>query len=419
MRILLINTSERTGGAAIAANRLLAALQKTGVVTVSMLVRDKQTNNPAVSSINTSWPTKKINFIRFVWERLIIFLSNKCSRKNLFKISIANTGTNITDHPLVKEADVIHLHWINQGFLSLSDIRKLIETGKPLVWTMHDFWPATGICHYPGECIRYKTECFQCPEQKIHPLTDLAKATFKKKQKLSLSRIVFVGCSKWLTASVRQSNLLKNASIVSIPNPIDTGIFQPVDKSKARKIFHLPLNKQLILFASAKLSDTRKGAMYLMESCKILQSRGVNSFEIVLTGNQSEELASNLSFPVHELGYISEEKSMAMLYSCVDLFLIPSLEDNLPNTIMEAMACGTPCVGFSTGGIPEMIDHKINGYLAAYKNAEDLATGIVWVLNNAEPQQMSEACIRKVQNMYAENVVAGQYTSLYKSLLNI
>lgn len=157
MKILILNTSERTGGAAIAANRLMKALCKSGVK-ASMLVRERKTTDKRVAGMNDQDLLKRFNFVRFLWERLVIFLCNHLKRNTLFQVSIANTGMDLSDHPLVKEADLIHLHWINQGFLSLSDIKKLIKTGKPIVWTMHDMWPCTAICHYSFGCEKFMEE---------------------------------------------------------------------------------------------------------------------------------------------------------------------------------------------------------------------------------------------------------------------
>lgn len=416
MNLLLLNTSERTGGAAVAAGRLMAALQKAGVG-CRMLVRDKKTDNPKVLSVNRSFMSRKINFVRFAWERLIIFLSNKLSRRNLFQVSIANTGADINQLAVCKETDIFHLHWINQGFLSLEEIKKLILTGKPIVWTLHDLWPATGICHYPDTCLRYQTGCKDCPMQTPHPLVDLAKRTYQKKQKIDFSPVTFVGCSEWITAQARTSKLLENAKFASIPNAIDTTVFKPLDKQVARAIFHLPSDKYLLLFAAAKLSDTRKGASYLVEACRLLKNVYKEKIEIVLMGSSSQELAETLPFKVNSLGYISDVGSMVAAYASADLFVIPSLEDNLPNTIMEAMASGTPCVGFDTGGIPEMINHQLNGYVARYKDSEDLAKGIHWVLENSRTLHLEEASVRKVHDNYTEAIVAEKYIALYNSLL--
>jgi glycosyltransferase involved in cell wall biosynthesis len=418
MKVLLLNTSELSGGAAVAANRLMHALRNAGQ-DVKMLVRDKQSDDPHVVSIQTSWLNRKINFIRFAWERLIIFFSNRCSRMNLFQVSVANTGTDISKHPLIKEADMIHIHWINQGFLSLKTIRRIVETGKPVVWTLHDLWSATGICHYPGACEQYKTECLHCPKQAKHPFLNLAKRTFKRKERIQLSKVAFVGCSKWIASSVACSTLLHGASIVSIPNPIDISVFKPVDRREARIRLNLPADKQLILFIAAKISDSRKGITCLTEACRKLHEKKTMAVEIVLVGKSTEELTGRFPFAVRELGYVSDSETMVMAYSGADVFVIPSLEDNLPNTILDAMACGTPCVGFNVGGIPEMIDHKINGYIAKYKDADDLAAGIEWVLENKESAGLPAACLKKVQENYTEPVVAEKYINLYRGLMEI
>lgn len=415
MKSIILNTSDCTGGAAVAAGRLMKALQKCGV-DCRMLVRDKRMANPNVLSLNHTFISRKINFVRFTWERLVIFLSNKLSRENLFQISIANTGADISQSLWIQEADIIHLHWINQGFLSLQDIKKLIQTGKPIVWTMHDLWSATGICHYPNKCTRYHTACYKCPLQAKHSLIDLAKLVYRKKQEIDFSKITFVGCSEWIVLEAKKSKLLQNARFTSIPNPIDISVFQPVDKKTARKRFGLPMDKQLILFAAAKLSDGRKGATYLVEACNILQKTHTNRIELVLMGNSVGELTDTIPFKVNSLGYLSDIESIVLAYASADMFIIPSLEDNLPNTIMESMACGTPCVGFKTGGIPEMIDHKVNGYVAKYKDAEDLAIGIEWVLENKDTLNLSEACVKKVEVNYAETIVASKYIELYNTL---
>lgn len=416
MKIVLLNTAERTGGAAVAANRLMHALLKSGAE-VTMLVRDRKTDDPHVVALNDSSWKKRFNLFRFIWERFIIFLCNRLNRKNLFQVSVANTGSDVSNHPSIQEADVIHLHWINQGFLSLNDIKKLIQTGKPIVWTLHDLWPVTAICHYPDQCIRYYKQCHHCMMQVKHPLADMAKGVFDKKKRIDYSKIHFVGCSEWIVSQAKRSQLAKLSSFCSIPNPIDIDLFHKMDKTEARKRFGLPIDRPLLLFAAAKVSDTRKGATYLTEACRLLKIRKATPFDIVLMGDSSDELINQFPCKVHTLGYISDLPSMVATYSCADLFVIPSLEDNLPNTIMEAMACGTPCVGFTTGGIPEMISHQQNGYLATYKDSTDLANGIEWVLTHNQHNELSAACLKKVNDCYRESVIAEKYINLYKQLI--
>ena len=415
MKILILNTSERVGGASVAANRLMKALDERGLE-ARMLVRDKQTDDPRVVSINNGFLTQKINRLRFVWERFVIFLYNRFSKKNLFAVSIANTGSNINKHPLVREADIIHLHWVNQGFLSLKNIRQLTKLKKPIVWTMHDMWPCTGICHHARTCVNYQSFCRNCFFLQYASKKDLSTRIFNKKFNIfKTSNITFVTCSEWLCNMAKTSTLFANKQIIAIPNPIDTRRFNKTHKNTARSYLGLPENKQLLLFSAVNLSDQRKGFDYMAKAINLLADYK-DSLELVMVGNKKQGDITALPLNVHYIPYITEEDKMATLYNAIDIYVTPSLEENLPNTIMEAMACGTPCAGFNTGGIPKMIDHKINGYLATYKSADDLAAGIRWVLSEADYNTLSEKAVEKVQSHYAEQIVAAQYVELYKSV---
>ena len=224
MRVLIINTSERTGGAAIAANRLMDALRNNGIQ-AKMLVRDKQTNQVTVIGLKKSW----WKVWQFLWERIVIWKANHFKKHNLFEVDIANTGTDITTLPEFTQAEVVHLHWVNQGMLSLKDIRRIIDSGKPIVWTMHDMWPFTGICHYAGECKKYTSQCEHCPVLYKGHKKDLAYQTFRKKEKvLKGSHISFVACSQWLERMAKQSHLLQNQFVTNIPNAINTNLLSRV-----------------------------------------------------------------------------------------------------------------------------------------------------------------------------------------------
>ena len=417
MRVLIINTSERIGGAAIAANRLMDALRNNGIQ-AKMLVRDKQTDNITVISLKKSlW-----SIWQFVWERIVIWKANHFKQHNLFAVDIANTGTDITTYPEFKEADIIHLHWVNQGMLSLKDLKKILQSGKPIVWTMHDMWPCTGICHHARECDKYHKECHHCPYlYNGGAKKDLSHQTFKKKKELyQLSPITFITCSQWLKERAGQSALLDQHPIVHIPNPIKTNLFTPRNKVEARQKCNLPTDKKLILFGSVKITDKRKGIDYFIESCKILAEKHpelVNNLGVAVYGKESEQLKSLVPFQVYALDYISNEKELVNVYNAVDLYVTPSLEENLPNTIMEAMACGIPCVGFNVGGIPEMIDHLHNGYVADYKSAEDFANGIHWTLSESEYQSLSEEARRKVTSSYSESTIAKKYIEVYNKII--
>ena len=264
-----------------------------------MLVRDKQTDQISVVELKKSW----WKVWQFIWERVVIWQANHFKKHNLFAVDIANTGTNITALPEFTQADVIHLHWINQGMLSLTDIRRIIQSGKPIVWTMHDMWPFTGICHYAGDCDKYATQCHNCPQLYKGSKKDIAYRTFQKKKKLfEGAQITFVACSRWLESLAKKSDLIKGQTITNIPNAINTNLFKPRDKKQAREKCHLPQDKKLLLFGSVKITDKRKGIDYLVSACKQIASSYPDfskELGVVVFGNQAEQYAS--------LPYLSDE----------------------------------------------------------------------------------------------------------------
>ena len=411
MRVLIVNTSERTGGAAVAANRLMEALNNNGVK-AKMLVRDKETDHLTVAGLPSSWRQQW----NFLWERFVIWVHLHFRREHLFEVDMANAGTDITQLPEFQEADVIHLHWINQGMLSLKGIRKILTSGKPMVWTMHDIWPATAVCHYTRSCEQYYSRCDKCP---LLPGDSLAKQVWKRKvEMLSGQRITYVCCSEWLAGEARKSALLKEQRIVSIPNAIDTRLFRPQDKQQACQALGLPINRRMILFVSQRVTDPRKGIGYFVEAVSRLVQHYPEMKDntgVAILGGHAEEVASQLALPSYPLGYVSNPLRIVSIYNAADVFVLPSLEDNLPNTIMEAMACGVPCVGFHVGGIPEMIRHQVNGYVAKEHDAEDLAQGIRYVLADADYKTLSSECLHHVVQKYSQQSVANRYIEEYQN----
>ncbi len=413
MKIVLVNTSDRKGGAAVACMRLAQALRKAGAE-VNVLVLHKETALPFVTEILPSrWGAIRKKWA-FLLERLDIFRNNGLSKKGLFSVSTASFGFDISQHPLIQEADIVHFHWINQGFVSLKGIDGIIDSGKPLIWTMHDLWPVMGICHYAHGCERFRAACGECP-QLIRPASgDLsARIMARKKRFMPDGRIQFVSCSHWLGEVAKGSSLAPGNRFIAIPNPIDISFFQPGDKSAARKALGLPLDKKLILFGAVIASDKRKGLDYLLQASRVLASKGLDA-DLVMCGQIKEKGDLDFGLPLHELGYVSDPQKLRLMYQAADVFVTPSLEENLPNMIMEAMACATPCVGFDVGGIPEMITHLQTGYVAKYLSVDDLADGIVHVLErSADPAYRAE--VRSfVEENYAEPKVAARYLDIYK-----
>ena len=416
MRVLIVNTSERTGGAAVAASRLMEALNNNGVK-AKMLVRDKETDRLTVAAV----PGQKWMQFYFLWERFVVWLRLHFNRKHLFEVDIANCGADVTQLPEFQEADVVHLHWINQGMLSLKGIRKILNTGKPVVWTMHDIWPATAICHLTLDCRNFETQCAHCRLLPGNGSTnDLSTQIWKRKQQMLNDRqITFVTCSQWLAGEAQKSALLKGQRVVSIPNPIDTHIYTPKDKQQTRQRVGLPTEGRIILFASQRVTNRNKGMGYLLEACRLLAEQYPEKKEditVAILGGHAEEIEGQLPFRTCPLGYVNDEQRIVDIYNAADVFVLPSLSENLPNTIMEAMACGVPSVGFRIGGIPEEIDHQQNGYVADYCSSEDLARGIWWTLYEADHEAVRKACLQKVAHNYSQQSVANHYLEVYESL---
>ena len=417
MRVLIVSTSEKTGGAAVAAHRLMEALNNNGV-RACMLVRDKETDDIRVGEIPHNW----VKQWYFLWERLVIYLHLHLSKKHLFEIDIANAGADITKTEAFKEADVVHLHWINQGMLSTGTIGRILASEKPVVWTMHDMWPATAICHYTRGCDSYRTACSEC---QLLPhggsRDDLSAWTWRRKSRMLAGRhVYFVACSRWLEMEARKSRLLKDHSIMSIPNPIDSHLFRPMDKGEGRRINGLPEGKKIILFVSQRVTDKRKGIDHFVRAINTMVEKHPKAKEtmgIAILGGHAEDLAGQLALPSYPLGYVNDQERIVSIYNSADTFVLPSLEDNLPNTIMEAMACGVPCVGYRVGGLPEMIDHRKNGYLATLRDSADLSDGIWWVLEEADYEGLAGSCVRKVAKKYSQHSVAIKYIEVYNEAI--
>ncbi len=405
MNILLLNSYPH-GGAGIACRRLQLALNESGM----------QANLLTMDQAPGKWP--------FYAERLS-FLPFERDRSVRFSFSLANFGHDIRKNPLVQQADILHLHWINQGFLSLKNIRQLSQLGKPMVWTLHDMWAFTGGCHYSGDCQRFLQNCGQCPYLRRPGPKDLSNRIWNRKQEQLPDNIQFVACSTWLAQTAKQSGLLKNSAVSAIPNTIDSQLFAPMAapaRSIFRKELHVAEGTFLLLFVAVKVQEERKGFRYLQEALHFLKKqRPEIQLELMVLGRAAEADLQTLPYPVHHLGMVKETARLAAAYGAADAFIIPSLEDNLPNTVMESLACGTPVIGFETGGIPEMVEHLRNGFIAPQRDGAALANGIHWLysLDPAAQIHTRAAARKKVEQHYSHAVIAERYLALYRHLLRL
>jgi glycosyltransferase involved in cell wall biosynthesis len=284
-------------------------------------------------------------------------------------------------------------------------------------------WAFTGGCHHSGDCENYQITCGNCLQYLKNPSkNDLSNLVWQRKNtifgQLNIHKTTIIGCSQWLTNRARKSSLFDELTIKSIPNPLDTTLFSPQNKVESRQKLGLPIDKKLVLFVAAKVSVIWKGFSYFQESLEILKTQTPNNqdIELVILGESDEETIQKLPFKAHALGRISDIQQIVSIYSAADVFVIPSIQENLPNTIMEAMACGTPAVGFEVGGIPEMIRHKENGFLSKYKSAKSFSEGIQWVLFEADHQKISQNARQNVLDNYSQATVVKQYLEVYQQL---
>lgn len=415
MKVLIVNTTERTGGAAVAAGRLTEALINNGVK-ARMLVGQKQSTALYVVPIDQHLRYR----LAFLWERAVIWLRNRLSKKNLFKVSIANAGIDITKTHEFKEADVIHLHWINQGMLSLKVLEKILHSGKPVVWTMHDMWEATAICHHAYDCHRYEETCSDCPFLQHPSPHDLSNQVFRKKQRVlgQAGSISFVAVSNWLAERAKRSGLIGHFPIEVISNAISLSHFTIIDRNDARSA--LGVTEPVVLsFGAARIDDPIKGFGYLVDALTLLTSSGrlrPDGVRLLLFGTiRDSRILEKLPIPYTHLGYVDDEDRMSLVYSASNATVSSSLYETFGQTLIEAMACGSVPVSFDGSGQADIITHQMNGYLAKRLSPESLAEGIIWAVDcQLTPQELR----RSVTRRYTESVVANRYVELYNRLLH-
>ncbi len=308
------------------------------------------------------------------------------NNKQFGQYSFPILGTNVSKLDQIKNADVIYFHWINGGFLNLTNIEQLAKLGKPIIIFMHDMWSITGGCHHSFTCEKYKTRCADCQMFPSNKMIDWPAWEFNKKRKLysKYSNLYFVTPSKWLYDCTKQASFTKEKPVFYIPNIIDNKLFKPFDKNSARHILNLDINEIIISFGAASIDSPYKGWLYLQKAMELLQkSQNKKEISVLIFGSGlNKKIADTIPFKSRFMGFLRDEYSTALIYNSSDIFITPSLADNQPTTVMESMCCGTPVVGFDVGGIPDMIMHKENGYLAKYKDAEDLANGVMYCLEN-------------------------------------
>jgi glycosyltransferase involved in cell wall biosynthesis len=393
LHIVLLSYHDSNGGAGIAAGRLKVALENTGH-RVDYIVREKARTSNAIKFGNGI-----VSWLKFIAERLF-FLRYEKNKEIRFLFNPGVFGSDISKHPLIQKADIVHMHWVNFGFLSLSDITSLTRLNKPVFWTLHDMWAFTGGCHHSGTCEHFQQSCGNCKFLKNPNPNDLSHRLWeKKKNGFAEKNLHIITCSDWLGGRAKQSSILGGHSIKTIPNAIDTEFFSPNAAGLG-----LDPNKKYVLFVAMRVNAPAKGFHLLKEALQFLNPEDT---ELLIVGG---EMTEDLPLKAHNFGQIADPAKMRDIYAAADVFVTPSLEENLPNTIMEAMASGTACVGFHVGGIPEMIEHHITGYVAQAFDPADLAKGINWCLASEIAGTRSR---ERALQLYDQKTVAQQHLAYY------
>ncbi|MDK3020923.1 glycosyltransferase [Pseudodonghicola flavimaris] len=415
VQVAILTTSAQ-GGAGIASQRSMTALREAGVGAFSICIfKNGEPPNvfgapltPAAAEAQAKGGTEAL------WQYWLDAISvDQAQARELF----SGPGNLVMGEVLGRELsaiDVIHLHWVS-GMLDYPQLEKIVND-RPVVWTLHDMNPFTGGCHYSEGCEGYKDQCRDCPllapgVQTAHENWQIKRDAYSKIENLHI-----VCPSQWLADCARQSSLFEGREIHVIPNIFPVGHFTPTNKMVARLRLGLPLDRKYIIFGADSLDNRRKGGQYLQQSIdRLVQLGAAEGVEGLFFGSANLDTA----IPGHNMGYISDPKRLSLLYAAADVFAFPSLEDNAPQTVVEALLSGTPVVGFPVGNVPELVTHHDTGYIAEYGDAEDFAAGLAWALENPRTHEAQLRGLRghiHARNYHNQEAAMNQCLELYRRI---
>lgn len=414
LKIVIINRSDATGGAAVVSMRLLEALREQGV-DARMLVAEKKTASPHVAVAASEQTIKRA----FLAERLKIFAQLHFKKENLFKIDTASQGLPIATHPWVKEADVVCLSWVNQGMLTFGEIKKIHDMGKPLVWTMHDLWPMVGICHYPYACTHFREDCGECPllPRSARSPHDLSNKIHAKKSKLySDVEINFVAISRWVAQNARESSLLGNQKVLTIPNPYP---IQPAPEREERVIG--PGSTITLIMGAARLDVPIKGLSTLVRASHILAKDPDYHYKLVTYGGLKDPAAlAEIAIEHEHLGYLSSSEEVSRHMSMADIVASPAHYETWGATLAEGQVNGAVPVAFNSGGQTDIIDDGETGILVDYTpDPEEAARRFAAGVRRAIPllnADVRRAMRESVHSRFSYASVAEAYISLFRQI---
>lgn len=410
MKILHLAMHENSG-AGRAASRLHLGLINEKLDS-SMLVLQKGSECQSVNKLD-----EQTVLLKKIQAKLLSkYLSKILGRDTTFSVNA--TPSLIKNRIKDFNASVINLHWVGWEYLRVEELKSF---KVPLVWTLQDMWPFTGGCHYSEECDRYTNSCGACPQLRSGKESDLSRWVWNRKAKAWKDiNLTVVAPSSWIAKCASSSSLFRDRRVEVIPFCLDTEQYKPIDQQKARELLNLPQDKQLVLFgALSATKDRRKGFHLLLPALQNLSKSGWRErIELVVFGSDQPSNPIDLGFKAHYLGSLSDDLSLARVYSAADVMIAPSIQESFGQTGSESLACGTPVVAFDGTGLKDIVDHQQNGYLVRPYEIEDLAQGMAWVLEDKERHQ--KLCIQareKAEREFALEIQARRYLSLYTELL--
>lgn len=366
-----------------------------------------------VESIAKSSLEKTLRAVRTALDKLPVQLYR--NRPSL-PFSTGTQGFDIRKLESYQSANIIHLHWINQGTL---DIKLLKQIEKPIVWTLRDMWPLTGGCHYSLSCKRYEQGCGLCPQLNSRSIYDLSKYLFWRKARSYPDSMKVVAISNWLAEQARQSQLMARMDIRVIHNCVSLTEFFPVETKIARKALGLPHQYKIVLTGANNLEATYKGFSKFIEAIDILTNSCSNYLILLFGKHLSVETITCLQRVRYRyLGFLNDHISLRLAYSAADVFVSPSIQEAFGKTLIESMACGTPTVAFNIAGPKDIVEQRVSGYLATPFLSEDLASGIEWIAGDScRAAKLGENAVCCVKKKFSSSVIAPQYIDLYREML--
>ncbi|MCC5847975.1 MAG: glycosyltransferase [Verrucomicrobia bacterium] len=418
MKILIVNTFDRDGGAARSARRLHLGLRAAGVDS-RMLSLHKTGDDPHTDVLRAPFRQRLRNHLHLL-DALPLSLYPKRE--------VTHWSNTFLPGSILREVndfdpDIVHLHWINRGLLSVTDF---VRWQRPIVWTLHDCWPFTGGCHYPAQgCGRYENACGSCPALASHRERDLSRLNWtRKKNAWKDINLHVIGPSRWLTQKATKSALFRERPCTALPNGIDTDLYTPADSAEdraaARAFLGLPPDKPLVLMVAMNPHfDKNKGGSLALEAVRIAAEQlGPEAAEILIAGEADGPDKPRTPWPVHRMGVIREEADMVRLYQAADIQVVPSYLENLSNAIMEASSCALPCVVFRTGGNGDMVLHEKTGFLAEPFDSASLAKGLVELIQNPDLRRTrGDAAREHILGFSRLDLIARRHVEYYNAIL--